>query len=68
MSKGDKVRPRNVSKEKYDSEFERIFGMRTKYCPHCASEKIHRVDEEDGSHYHECEECNETWEHHEEKE
>lgn len=37
--------------------------MRTKYCPHCASEKIHRVEEEDGSHYHECEECDETWRH-----
>jgi transposase-like protein len=38
--------------------------MRTKYCPHCCSEKIHRVEEADGSHYHECEECDETWSHH----
>ena len=37
--------------------------MRTKYCPHCASQKIHRVDEDDGSHYHECEDCQETWKH-----
>ena len=39
--------------------------MRTKYCPHCCSEKIHRVEEADGSHFHECEECDETWSHHE---
>ena len=52
--------------------------MRTKYCPHCGSEKIHRVDEEVQKfdinigvytmpleHYHECEDCAETWEHHE---
>ena len=39
-------------------------SMRTKYCPHCCSEKIHRVKEADGSHFHECEECDETWEHH----
>lgn len=39
--------------------------MRTKFCPHCASEKIHKVDEADGSHYHECEDCQETWEHYE---
>jgi hypothetical protein len=55
--------------------------MRTKYCPHCGSEKIHRVEEKEvqqfdvnigiyymlGGHYHECEECNETWEHHKNK-
>jgi transposase-like protein len=40
-------------------------SMRTKYCPHCSSEKIHRVEEGDGGHFHECEECQETWEHHE---
>ena len=39
-------------------------SMRTKYCPHCASEKIHKVEEATG-HFHECEECQETWEHHE---
>ena len=39
--------------------------MRTKYCPHCCSEKIHREEEANGSHYHECEDCDETWEHHE---
>ena len=38
-------------------------SMRTKYCPHCCSEKIHKVDEADGSHFHECEECDETWAH-----
>ena len=37
--------------------------MRTKYCPHCGSQKIHKVVEQNGSHYHECEECQETWEH-----
>jgi formate dehydrogenase maturation protein FdhE len=37
---------------------------RTKFCPHCGSTKIHRVDEEDGSHYHECEDCQEAWHHH----
>jgi len=40
-------------------------SMRTKYCPHCCSEKIHKVEEANGSHFHECEECDETWEHHE---
>ena len=39
--------------------------MRTKFCPHCCSEKIHKVEESCGSHYHECEECDETWSHHE---
>jgi hypothetical protein len=39
--------------------------MRTKFCPHCASQKIHKVEEADGSHFHECEECQEAWEHHE---
>ncbi len=39
--------------------------MRTKYCPHCGSERIHKVDEPDGSHFHECDDCQETWEHHE---
>jgi ssDNA-binding Zn-finger/Zn-ribbon topoisomerase 1 len=39
--------------------------MRTKYCPHCASEKIHKVEESDGSHFHECDDCQEAWEHHE---
>lgn len=39
--------------------------MRTKFCPHCASEKILKVDEADGSHYHECQDCQETWEHYE---
>ena len=38
--------------------------MRTKYCPHCGSENIVRIDEPDGSHYHECKDCHETWEHH----
>jgi hypothetical protein len=50
--------------------------MHTKYCPHCGSMKIHKVYEEKGipvddelykivvTHYHECEDCNETWEHH----
>ena len=46
--------------------------MRTKYCPHCGSQKIHKVEEEEDigickvplEHYHECEECQETWEHH----
>jgi hypothetical protein len=49
--------------------------MHTKYCPHCGSTKIHKVYEEkeiviEGgtyqlvTHYHECEDCNETWEHH----
>ena len=54
--------------------------MHTKYCPHCGSTKIHRVEEKtelplydlitgelvysNSSHYHECEDCNETWEHH----
>lgn len=37
--------------------------MRTKYCPHCGSENIHREEEECGSHYHECDECQETWTH-----
>jgi formate dehydrogenase maturation protein FdhE len=37
--------------------------MRTNYCPHCGSDKIHKVEEPDGSHYHECEECAETWRH-----
>jgi len=40
-------------------------SMRTKYCPHCCSEKIHKVEESNGSHFHECEECDETWAHHE---
>lgn len=39
--------------------------MRTKYCPHCSSERIHRVEEADGGHFHECDDCQETWEHHE---
>ena len=39
-------------------------NMRTKYCPHCASEKIHKVEEADGGHFHECEDCQESWEHH----
>ena len=39
--------------------------MRTKYCPHCCSEKIRKIDEADGAHFHECKECDETWEHHE---
>ena len=39
-------------------------SMRTKYCPHCGSEKIHKVEESDGSHFHECEDCQEAWEHH----
>lgn len=51
--------------------------MRTKYCPHCGSENIHRVEEDNTqfdvnvglldyppTHYHECGDCNETWEHH----
>ena len=38
--------------------------MRTQYCPHCGSQKIHKVEEADGAHYHECEECQEAWEHH----
>lgn len=42
-------------------------NMRTKFCPHCGSENIHRVDEPDGSHYHECEDCCETWSHYEPK-
>ena len=57
--------------------------MRTKYCPHCGSDKIHRVEEvpifhdwamytgvqvkemlnREREHYHECEDCDETWEH-----
>jgi hypothetical protein len=57
--------------------------VHTKYCPHCGSMKIHRVYEESSlppydlvtgelvypshSHYHECEDCNETWDHHEVK-
>jgi hypothetical protein len=57
--------------------------VHTKYCPHCGSVKIHRVYEESSlplydlvtgelvypshSHYHECEDCNETWDHHEVK-
>ena len=38
--------------------------MRTKYCPHCGSENIERINEKDGSHYHECLDCQEAWEHH----
>lgn len=41
-------------------------GMRTRFCPHCSSERIHRVDEADGSHFHECDDCQEAWEHHDE--
>lgn len=37
--------------------------MRTKYCPHCGSENIHKVVEDDGGHFHECGDCNETWRH-----
>ena len=39
--------------------------IRTNYCPHCGSEKVHKIEESDGSHYHECEDCQEAWEHHE---
>ena len=42
--------------------------MRTKYCPHCGSEKVFKVDETNGSHYHECGDCQETWEHYEAEE
>ena len=37
--------------------------MRTNYCPHCGSDRIHKVDEEDGSHFHECDDCHEAWRH-----
>lgn len=42
-------------------------SMRTKYCPHCASQKIHKVEESDGGHFHECDDCQESWEHHAEE-
>lgn len=38
--------------------------MRTNYCPHCASDRVVKIDESDGSHFHECEDCQEAWEHH----
>lgn len=57
--------------------------MRTKYCPHCGSENIERIEEKynfifhqyytgeeviellkQDIHYHECLDCQETWEHH----
>lgn len=39
--------------------------VRTKYCPHCGSTKIHKVLEPQGAHFHECDDCQEAWEHHE---
>jgi len=50
--------------------------MHTRYCPYCGSQNIHRVEElvqhfdinigiyYTTDHYHECEECQETWQHH----
>jgi len=37
--------------------------MRTNYCPHCGSDRIHKVVEDDGEHYHECDDCHEAWKH-----
>lgn len=56
--------------------------MHTKYCPHCGSTNIHKVREKIDvtritdlgvlptyrfEHYHECEDCHETWSHYEVK-
>lgn len=41
--------------------------MRTKYCPHCGSDKVRKIEESNGSHFHECKDCNETWQHHDVK-
>jgi ssDNA-binding Zn-finger/Zn-ribbon topoisomerase 1 len=40
-------------------------NARTNYCPHCASDKVYKVEEKDGTHFHECKDCQEAWEHHE---
>lgn len=33
--------------------------MRTKYCPYCGSQKIHRLEDEEG--IYECAECHNHW-------
>ena len=39
--------------------------MRTNFCPHCASDRVFKIEEKDGSHFHECGDCQEAWEHYE---